>query len=61
MRKSLKNISAEGRNRTDTSRGGHWILSPARLPVSPPRHIIHSIKTIKIYIKNFNDAMQIII
>ena len=31
--------SAEGRNRTGTSREGQGILSPLRLPVPPPPHI----------------------
>ena len=29
-------LSTRGRGRTGTANYGHWILSPARLPIPPP-------------------------
>ena len=30
-------MNSAGRDRTDTSDKGHWILSPTRLPIPPQR------------------------
>ena len=35
-------FNARDRTRTDTAENGHWILSPARLPIPPPGQKIMS-------------------
>jgi hypothetical protein len=39
--KNSKKNGARGRSRTGTGREPRGILSPLRLPISPPGHILH--------------------